>query len=167
MDRREDGRLLVRIEPCRGLVDEEKPGGTDERRREEGPPLHPAGENFQPSVHGVVEVKPLHDFSAYGLRLGAAAVDEGEPGQVFAKGELTRKVVFLGNVADPLPDRERIPARIDAVDGKAPLPRREVPVDCLEQGALTGAAGAKDDDRLGGLERDAPQSPRRSLTVAK
>src|SRR5258705_1572796 len=154
----------LRVEPRRGLVEEQQLGLAHERARHREPLLLPAGQGHDARVALLVELDE-GEHLCDGVRL---PVERSKQREDFTHGDLVGELRFLQLNAEPLaqgaPRGAVAPRRPQNLD-VAGVGRREALED-LDRGGLPGAVRPEQPEALAGRDRQVETRDRHDITEA-
>ena len=141
------------IQPCSGLVEQKKPGRSDEARSEVEATTHPARIGPDVAVGGLNQIHLLEDaLGAFLGRLGGHPVEAGHHGQVFAARHDLLDGGGLSGQPDHLTHGHRMAHDVMAVDPQCAVVGLGERRHHAEEGGLPSAVGSQDGHRLAGRQ---------------
>ena len=159
---------LARVEPGRGLVEEDDGGSADQAGGQVEAPSHAAGVGLRPAVAGLVEAELVQQLAGAGAGVRAGEVQQpGEQLEILPAGQLLVDRGVLAGQADRAADAVGVLHDVAAGDrGGARVGTQEGREDA-DGGGLARAVGAEDPEHgsLGDGQVDAVECCGRAVVL--
>jgi hypothetical protein len=146
----------LRVQPGRGLVEEEDAGPVDEAHGDAQPALHPARVALRDAVGGLGEAEPPEQLIDPWIEmLAAQSVELALKLQVLPAGGLFVDAGLLSDDADRLADPLGLVEDAEAADSRRARVRVREGREDLDRGGLTGAVRSEQPEDRAGRDADA------------